>query len=275
MFGSTGFGSLAESDYLKQGLSPAYELLALKVTIPTNCAFSRHICCFGCSSRIQMEITRKVISGYSFGKTVLHVVAVQKLRKGISYCPRRFQVTDVQNLLSDIFVQEEISTSTKAFVAPKYKLLGTKECTMRDHQNKCMTLHQNPEGAQLVAIYLNGVNIQREEKISMSFYIARNLDISEKRPVALGLGGKNLYLSCSLEDSEPQLHLESINNIRGVKDEELARFIFLKSENVSTSSFESAAYPGWYISTSQAENSLVAVKPEVDQRYIREFLVLP
>ncbi|CAH2274917.1 interleukin-1 beta [Pelobates cultripes] len=254
-----------------------------------------------------MEITRKVVSGYSFGKTVLHVVAVQKLRKGISYCPRRFQDTDVQNLLNDIFVQEEeILTSTKAFVAPKYKLLGTKECTMRDRQNKCMTLHQNPEGAQLVAIYLNGVNIQREEKISMSFYTARNLDISEKRPVALGLGGKNLYLACSLEDSEPQLQLEniqiptheprvlthdrrvptherralkwveqSINNISGVKDEELPRFLFLKSENVSTSSFESAAYPGWYISTSQAENSLVGVKPQVDQKYIREFLVLP
>ncbi|CAH2274918.1 interleukin-1 beta-like [Pelobates cultripes] len=217
----------------------------------------------------------EVDSGYSFRKTVVLVVAVEKLKKGL-ICNTGFKDTDLLNLLNDIFVQEEIPFENTEFTFasfPKYKCIKTSQYSIRDSHNKSMALQQFPGNAKLVAVLLQGLNTQREEKITMSFYATQSLS-THQQAVTLGLAGKNLYLSCTLVEGEAQLHLEEVKNIKEVKNEDLLRFIFQKSAFGSRFTFESAACPGWYISTSQAENELVQMKPEADQKYIREFLVL-
>ncbi|XP_063302343.1 interleukin-1 beta-like [Pelobates fuscus] len=217
----------------------------------------------------------EVDSGYSFRKTVVLVVAVEKLKKGLIW-NMGFKDTDLLNLLNYIFVQEEIPFENTEFTFasfPKYKCIKTSECNIRDSHNKSMALQQFPGNAKLVAVSLQGLNTRREEKITMSFYATQSLS-SHLQAVTLGLAGKNLYLSCTLVEGEAQLHLEEVKNIKEVKNEDLLRFIFKKSAFGSRFTFESASCPGWYISTSQAENELVQMKPEADQKYIREFLVL-
>ncbi|XP_053318988.1 interleukin-1 receptor antagonist protein [Spea bombifrons] len=214
-------------------------------------------------------------SMYSFKKTVILVVAIEKLKKRLS-SPRLLEDTDLLSLLDDIFVEEEISfeNAQTAFAsASDYKLLDTSKCKIKDSGKKCLVLQQFPGKAQLVAIHLQGLNIKLEQMIQMAFYATENVEEHDKRPVTLALAGKNLYLSCTPGNGAPQLNLEEVTG--GISNNDLRRFLFLKSDNSSSSSnsFESAAHRGWYISTSQRGNELVQMMPENDQRFIREFTV--
>uniref|UniRef100_A0A8C5M343 Interleukin-1 n=1 Tax=Leptobrachium leishanense TaxID=445787 RepID=A0A8C5M343_9ANUR len=172
------------------------------------------------------------------------------------------------------FVNKSIALQTTVHKI-KQKLVISRICTIRDCVHKCLALQQSLGRASLVAIFLQDANSQREEKITMSFYSTLNLDGRNKQLVTLRLVKRNLYLSCSLGEGGPQLCLETNNNVGELNNCELQRFIFMKSENGSTSSFESAACPGWYISTSQKENDLVQMMPESDQRFFKNFLVFP
>uniref|UniRef100_A0A8C5M3E0 Interleukin-1 n=1 Tax=Leptobrachium leishanense TaxID=445787 RepID=A0A8C5M3E0_9ANUR len=238
--------------------------------------FSHCLSCHGsCSSGIQLKMATEVDSGYSFRKAVVLVVAIERLKKGLE-SHEGFRDTDLLDLLNDIFVQEEIPYENTEidFASPsKFKWLKSSECKIRDSHNKSLAVQQLFRSSKLVAVFLQGLNIKREEKICMSFYAKQNLN-GHKLPVTLGLVGKDLYLSCTLVDSQPELHLETVKNIKQVKNEDLLRFIFMKSAYGSRFSFESAACPGWYISTPQADNELVRVMPEADQRSVRDFTVV-
>ncbi|KAM8972377.1 interleukin-1 beta-like [Pelodytes ibericus] len=241
--------------------------------------FSCHSSCSACTSPVQLQVTNHIESPYSFKKAVVLVVAIEKLKRGISG-HRLFQDTDLINLLNDIFVQEDISIENAAIThssPSRFSLHSTSECWIKDLTQKCMALQQFRGNAQLVAVHLQGLNTKREETISMSFYRSQNLDRSMKQPVTLGLAGRNLYLSCTLAGDEPQLHLEEVANIKDISNEDLQRFIFLRSENglsnASTFNFESLAHPDWYISTSQRGNEVVRMKSKADQTFIKEFFV--
>ncbi|XP_063301622.1 interleukin-1 receptor antagonist protein-like isoform X2 [Pelobates fuscus] len=186
---------------------------------------------------------------------------------GIDIQDFQFIDPDRKAMVDDISVHDSL-------LASKYKLLSTSLCNIRDIDQKCLVLQQLPGNVKLVAAYIQGLNAEREEKISMSFYATRNLDDLSKRHVALGLAGKNLYLSCSLEQGEPQVNLEKVNTLSGLNDEELLRFLFLKCENGPTFKFEPALCRGWYISTSRKVNETILMKPEADQKYVRDFLVI-
>ncbi|MEE6523089.1 hypothetical protein FKM82_021824, partial [Ascaphus truei] len=159
-----------------------------------------------------------------------------------------------------------------------YRYSTSKVFNIKDTSNKCFALQEFPGNARLVALQLQGMNIQREVKLNMAFYSTQPFDGGRKRPVALGIMGKNVYLSCVSAEGAPELRLESVSNIQSIKNDDLLRFIFLKSENgpngTSTSSFESAMFSDWYISTSQSENELVQMVHQHEQRYITEFSLL-
>ncbi|XP_014647055.1 PREDICTED: interleukin-1 beta-like, partial [Ceratotherium simum simum] len=76
---------------------------------------------------------------------------------------------------------------------------------------------------------------------------------TNKIPVALGLKGKNLYLSCGMKDGKPILQLESVKPNTYPKRKMEKRFVFNKLEINHKCEFESAMYPNWYISTSRSE----------------------
>ncbi|KAE8618948.1 hypothetical protein XENTR_v10009547 [Xenopus tropicalis] len=231
---------------------------------------------------IHLQITQAKGSLQSFKKAVILVVAVEKLKRGKETF---FGDADLLGLLDSIFVEEEIAFSRAKEThasATTYRYQRATNCRIKDASNKCFVLQRFHGNAQLVALQLQGANIQREEKVSMAFYATQPLQGGSKRPVALGLVGKNLYLSCIAAENDqgsPQLYLEEISNIKDVKGEDLNRFIFMKSQNglseSTTHSFESATFPGWYISTSQKENELVQMVHQKNQAAIKDFNIFP
>ncbi|XP_068420715.1 interleukin-1 receptor antagonist protein isoform X2 [Eschrichtius robustus] len=95
---------------------------------------------------------------------------------------------------------------------------------------------------QLVAGYLQGPNTKLEEKI----------DVVPIEPHAmfLGIHGGKLCLACVKSGNEIKLGLEPVNiTDLSRNNEEDKRFAFIRSDSGPTTSFESAACPGWFLCT--------------------------
>ncbi|XP_058523379.1 interleukin-36 receptor antagonist protein isoform X2 [Ochotona princeps] len=76
----------------------------------------------------------------------------------------------------------------------------------------------------------------------------RSLD-ARLSPVILGVQGGSKCLSCGMEQ-EPTLKLEPVNIMELYLDaKESKSFTFYRRDMGLTSSFESAAYPGWFLCT--------------------------
>ncbi|XP_021011259.1 interleukin-1 receptor antagonist protein isoform X2 [Mus caroli] len=120
---------------------------------------------------------------------------------------------------------------------------GKRPCKMQafriwDTNQKTFYLRNN----QLIAGYLQGPNIKLEEKIDMVPIDLHN--------VFLGIHGGKLCLSCAKSGDDIKLQLEEVNITDLSKNkEEDKRFTFIRSEKGPTTSFESAACPGWFLCT--------------------------
>ncbi|XP_004844587.1 interleukin-1 beta [Heterocephalus glaber] len=185
----------------------------------------------------------------SFQQVVSLIVAVEKLRKELVPCPWTFQDNDLRTFFPFIFEEEPIICDTWD---DKYECdapVLTRNCRLQDTQHKHLVLS---DPCELKALHLNGENLNRQVVFSMSFVQGERRD--DKIPVALGLKGKNLYLSCVMKDDKPVLQLESVDPKQYPKKKMEKRFVFNKIDGKSTVEFESAQYPNWYISTSQAEH---------------------
>ncbi|XP_048209486.1 interleukin-36 receptor antagonist protein [Perognathus longimembris pacificus] len=113
---------------------------------------------------------------------------------------------------------------------------------MKDSALKVLYLHDN----QLLAGGLNAGKIFKGEEISV--VPNRSLD-ARLSPVILGVQGGSQCLSCGME-KEPILKLEPVNIMElylGAKESK--NFTFYRRDMGLTSSFESAAYPGWFLCT--------------------------
>ncbi|XP_037060624.1 interleukin-1 receptor antagonist protein isoform X2 [Peromyscus leucopus] len=120
---------------------------------------------------------------------------------------------------------------------------GRRPCKMQafriwDINQKTFYLRNN----QLIAGYLQGPNTRLEEKIDMVTTDLHN--------VFLGIHGGKICLSCVKSGDEIKLQLENINitDLSKTKEED-KRFTFIRSEKGPTTSFESAACPGWFLCT--------------------------
>ncbi|XP_076989799.1 interleukin-1 receptor antagonist protein-like isoform X2 [Tamandua tetradactyla] len=101
---------------------------------------------------------------------------------------------------------------------------------------------------QLVAGYLQGANAKLEERITVV--------PAEPHTLLLGIHGGRLGLACVRSGGQARLRLEEVNMAELAKNKEQAqRFTFIRSDSGSTTSFESAACPGWFLCTA----------PEADQ----------
>ncbi|XP_037384777.1 interleukin-36 receptor antagonist protein [Talpa occidentalis] len=113
---------------------------------------------------------------------------------------------------------------------------------MKDAALKVLYLHDN----QLLAGGLQAGKVIKGEEISVvpNRFLDANLS-----PVILGVQGGSQCLSCEMEQ-EPTLKLEPVNIMElylGAK--EAKSFTFYRRDTGLTSSFESAAYPGWFLCT--------------------------
>ncbi|KAM5228423.1 interleukin-36 receptor antagonist protein [Ctenodactylus gundi] len=113
---------------------------------------------------------------------------------------------------------------------------------MKDSSLKVLYLHDN----QLLAGGLHAGKVIKGEEISV--VPNRSLD-ARLSPVILGVQGGTQCLSCGTE-KEPTLKLEPVNIMElylGVQESK--RFTFYRRDLGLTSSFESAAHPGWFLCT--------------------------
>ncbi|XP_069869355.1 interleukin-1 receptor antagonist protein-like isoform X1 [Dipodomys merriami] len=120
---------------------------------------------------------------------------------------------------------------------------GRRLCKMQvfriwDVNQKTFYLRNN----QLVAGYLQGLNTKLEEKIDV-------VPI-DSHAVFLGIQGGKLCLSCVKSGDNIRLQLEAVNiTDLSKKREQDKRFTFIRSDNGPTTTFESAAIPGWFLCT--------------------------
>ncbi|XP_006876514.1 PREDICTED: interleukin-1 receptor antagonist protein [Chrysochloris asiatica] len=95
---------------------------------------------------------------------------------------------------------------------------------------------------QLVAGYLQAANAKLEEKIEVM--------LTESNNAFLGIHGGKLWLSCVKSGDKIRLQLEEVDiTDMGKNKEQAKRFTFIHSQNGSTTSFESADNPGWFLCT--------------------------
>ncbi|KAG8537307.1 hypothetical protein GDO81_024731, partial [Engystomops pustulosus] len=114
-------------------------------------------------------------------------------------------------------------------------------------------------------------------KINVDSYVAQPFNIN-KRPVTLGIAGSKFYLFCAVKQGteDPDLSLKEVDNIKDIKDDDLLPFMFFKKPSSGVfNSFESMAFPGYCISTSQQESNPVQLKPEESQVFLQDFIVNP
>ncbi|XP_058876499.1 interleukin-1 beta-like [Acipenser ruthenus] len=105
---------------------------------------------------------------------------------------------------------------------------------------------------ELSAMMLQPLDISQQVTLLISTYIPRSNPGSGQLMV-LGIMDTNYFLSCSGPPNSPVLNLEtvvnpaeSLNTISTSSD--AARFLFYKRDSGITSAFESARFPGWFIS---------------------------
>uniref|UniRef100_A0A665USL2 Interleukin-1 n=1 Tax=Echeneis naucrates TaxID=173247 RepID=A0A665USL2_ECHNA len=146
------------------------------------------------------------------------------------------------------------------------------QCSVTDTEQR--NLVRDPNTMELNAVTLQAGSENHKVHLTMSTYVHPAAS-TEARPVALCIKDTNFYLSCHMKDNMPTLHLEvssTQKTARGATrfsaDSDMVRFLFytrLSGLNITT--FMSARYPGWYISTAEEDNKPVEMCTETDSRY--------
>ncbi|XP_077377973.1 interleukin-1 beta [Festucalex cinctus] len=147
---------------------------------------------------------------------------------------------------------------------------GQYEVSVSDSQKKSLVLLS--DSMELHAVTLQGGNGHRKVHFNMSTYVHPS-PAAEAQPVALGIKGTNLYLSCHQEADKPTLHLEEVldrQTLAGVaSDGNLTRFLFYKSDSgVSLSTLASARFPSWFISTAEENDMPMEMCQRSANRYV-------
>ncbi|NXS45922.1 IL1B protein, partial [Balaeniceps rex] len=214
---------------------------------------------------IQVTVTNRQ-SVRTFRQAAVLVVAMTKLLKR----PARkdFADSDLGGFLDHIFEPVSFQRVESSYAgAPVYRYTRSQSFDILDIDHKCFVL-ESP--TQLVALHLQGPSAGRKVKLNIALYRPRSSQGgpgSGQVPVALGIKGYQLYMSCVMSGTEPVLQLEEADIKRDIESMEMIRFIFyrLDSPTEGTTRFESAAFPGWFICTSLQPRQPVGITNQPDQ----------
>ncbi|XP_043940204.1 interleukin-1 beta-like isoform X2 [Protopterus annectens] len=190
------------------------------------------------------------VSLKSAGEAVIAVIRLaQPLQQ--SKC---FSDKDLLGLLLNCFVEEPVNfinfDEYESDSKLSFKQTAVVTRNIRDTDQKCLVLREESR-ARLISVHLQGLDSNQEVKIHLSMYKSRSIS---RQPIALGIAGTNYYLSVSGDASNPILQLEKVqspDDLRYISSGDMVRFIFYKSGQDASSRFESAAFPEWFIGTSQ------------------------
>ncbi|XP_053944946.1 interleukin-1 beta-like isoform X1 [Cuculus canorus] len=238
----------------------------------------------------------------TFRQAATLMVAVTKLLK--QPAPKDFADSDLGCFLDHLFEPVPFQRVESSHAgAPIYRYTRSQSFDILDINQKCFVL-ESP--TQLVALHLQGPSAGRKGegtqsipkvpapalappgshptapgppsnsplltavKLNIALYRPRSSqgDSGNGRvPVALGIKGYQLYMSCMMGGTEPVLQLEEADIRKDIESAELIRFIFyrLDSPAEGTTRFESAAFPGWFICTSQQPRQPIGITNQPDQ----------
>ncbi|NP_001269753.1 interleukin 1, beta [Columba livia] len=202
----------------------------------------------------------------TFRRAAVLMVAISKLLKRPAH--KDFADSDLGDFLDDIFEPVSFRRIESSYAgAPVYRYTRSQSFDILDIAQKCFVL-ESP--TQLVALHLQGPSAGQKVKLNIALYRPRSPQDglgSGRVPVALGIKGYQLYMSCVLSGAEPMLQLEEADIRRDIESVELTRFIFyrLDSPTEGTTRFESAAFPGWFICTSLQPRQPVGITDKPDQ----------
>ncbi|XP_040473988.1 interleukin-1 beta-like isoform X2 [Falco naumanni] len=223
---------------------------------------------------IQVMVT-KAQPAKTFRQAAVLVVAVTKLLKQPMH--KDFADSDLGAFLDDIFEPvsfQQIKSSHAG--APVYRYTRSQSFDIFDIDQKCFVL-ESP--TQLVALHLQGPSAGRKVKLNIALYrprLSQGGPGTWQMPVALGIKGYQLYLSCVMSGAEPMLQLEEADIKRDIESVELTRFIFYRVDSLpeKTTRFESAAFPGWFICTSLQPHQPVGITNQPDQVNIATYKLI-
>ncbi|NWY57426.1 IL1B protein, partial [Chionis minor] len=214
---------------------------------------------------IQVTVT-KGHPARTFRRAAVLVVAMTKLLKRPAH--KDFADSDLADFLNDIFEPVSFQQMESSYAgAPVYRYTRSQSFDILDIDQKCFVL-ESP--TQLVALHLQGPSAGRKVKLNIALYRPRSSKGSlgtGQVPVALGIKGYQLYMSCVMSGAEPVLQLEEADVRRDIETVELTRFIFYRQDSPAegTTRFESAAFPGWFICTSLQPRQPVGITNRPDQ----------
>ncbi|NWI62433.1 IL1B protein, partial [Todus mexicanus] len=214
---------------------------------------------------IQVTVT-KGHPARTFRRAAILVVAVTKLLKQPAH--KDFTDSDLGDFLDNIFEPVSFQQINGSYSgAPVYRYARSQSFDILDIDQKCFVL-ESP--TQLVALHLQGPSAKQKVKLNIALYRSKpSPDGLGTRgvPVALGIKGYQLYMSCVMSGDEPTLQLEEADIRRDIDSMELIRFIFhrLDSPVEGTTRFESAAFPGWFVCTSLQPRQPVGITNHPDQ----------
>ncbi|NWT06552.1 IL1B protein, partial [Mionectes macconnelli] len=219
------------------------------------------------SPKVGIQVT--VTKGHparTFRRAAVLVVAVTKLLKQPAH--KDFADSDLGSFLDDLFEPISFQHVMGSYAgAPVFRYTRSQSFDILDIDHKCFVL-ESP--TQLVALHLQGPSAGRKVKLNIALYRPRSSQGSPgagRVPVALGIKGYQLYMSCVMTGTKPVLQLEEADVRRDIETVELTRFIFyrLDSPAEGTTRFESAAFPGWFICTSLQPRQPVGITDAPDQ----------
>ncbi|NXL67489.1 IL1B protein, partial [Chordeiles acutipennis] len=215
---------------------------------------------------IQLTVTKGHPTTRTFRQAAVLVAAVTKLLKQPAH--KDFTDSDLGGFLDGIFEPVSFQQIESSYTgAPVYRYTRSQSFDILDIDQKCFVL-ESP--TQLVALHLQGPSAGRKVKLNIALYrprLSQSGPGTGRMPVALGIKGYQLYMSCVMSGAEPVLQLEEADIRRDIESTELTRFIFyrLDSPSEGTTRFESAAFPGWFICTSLQPRQPVGITNQPDQ----------
>ncbi|XP_009865922.1 PREDICTED: LOW QUALITY PROTEIN: interleukin-1 beta, partial [Apaloderma vittatum] len=180
---------------------------------------------------IQVTVT-KGHSARTFRQAAILVVAATKLLKQPAHRKKDFADSDLGNFLDEIFEPITFQQIESSYTgAPVYRYTRSQSFDIFDIDHKCFVL-ESP--TQLVALHLQGPSAGRKVKLNIALYRPRPSQGGSgtgQVPVALGIKGYQLYMSCVLSGTEPVLQLEEADVRRDIESVELTRFIFYRQDS--------------------------------------------
>ncbi|NXK94956.1 IL1B protein, partial [Formicarius rufipectus] len=219
------------------------------------------------SPRVGIQVTvTKGQPSTTFRQAAVLVVAVTKLLKQPAH--KHFADSDLGSFLDEVFEPVSFQHIQSSYAgAHVFRYTRSQSFDILDIDHKCFVL-ESP--TQLVALHLQGPSAGRKVKLDIALYRARSShggSGSRGVPVALGIKGYQLYMSCVMSGTKPVLQLEEADVRRDIETVELTRFIFYRLDSLAegTTRFESAAFPGWFICTSLQSRQPVGITNTPDQ----------